>query len=49
MRDKRQEMQDVVHNMTSNATPEQLDSVLEVLSILQKQGTGNMPGQTCIR
>ena len=48
MRDKRQEMQDVVHNMTQNATPEQLDSMLEVLSILQKQGTGNIPGQTCI-
>ena len=30
------------------ATQEQLDSMLEVLSILQKQGTGNIPGQACI-
>ena len=47
-RNKRQEMQDIMHNMTQNATPQQLDSMLEALLTLQKQGTGNIPSQICI-
>ena len=46
-RNKRQEMQDIMHNMAQNATPQQLDSMLEALLTLQRQGAGNIPSQTC--
>ncbi len=43
---KREEMHHVIHGMTQNATPDQLDSMLEALLLLkQRQGAGNIQGQ----
>ena len=42
---KREEIQHVMHNVAHDATPEQLDSMLEALLQMQRQGAGNIQGQ----
>ena len=41
---RREEMQHAINDMTHNATPEQLDSMLEAL-LQMRQGAGNIQGQ----
>ena len=46
--DRKQEVHQIIQGMTQNATPEQLDSMLEAL-LSYRQGAGNMAGRICIR
>ena len=43
------EIRHVIHGMTHDATPEQLDSMLEALLLLQQQGAGNIRGRVADR
>ena len=42
------EKQEMIHSITQNATPEQLDSMLEALLSYRQQGADNIPSQVCI-